>query len=252
MKDSIFPFLIAIGKVSRGNLKNIIFQIIRINSWLVWTDCLHYVSGHQSFLDRMFKNGGGYNKQRCRMCGHTATAGRGTLKQRGTFWLWLSADQLKYQQNDKWREISADFVWQFDKKRVDWCYIKLFYRANILLLQDSWIINLLGPAKSNLTRKDVTILDNALKLMHHFNLLPFGIFLGTFFKEAFLSIERVGWGTFKHSASLHNRVAEIVDTMSEMRKYCQVEDLQYVSGELNPADLATRGNVNVEDFGRNS
>jgi hypothetical protein len=42
-------------------------------------------------------------------------------------------------------------------------YIKLFYRASILLLQDSWIINPLGPAKSNLARKDVTILDNALK-----------------------------------------------------------------------------------------
>ena len=140
MKDSIFPFLIAIGKVSRGNFKNIIFQIIRINSWLVWTDCLHYVSGHQSFLDRMFKNGGGYNKQRCRMCGHTATAGRGTLKQRGTFWLWLSADQLKCQQNDKFQLINYE-------KRVAWCCIKLFFRANILF-HDSWIINLLGLPKS--------------------------------------------------------------------------------------------------------
>ena len=50
----------------------------------------------------------------------------------------------------------------------------------------------------------------------------------------------------------HNRVAEIVDIMAVMRKYCQVEDLQYVSGELNPADLATRGNVKVEDLGPNS
>ena len=66
------------------------------------------------------------------------------------------------------------------------------------------------------------------------------------------SISAVDTNTRVLKPFFHNRVAEIVDTMSEMRKYCQVEDLQYVSGELNPADLATRGNVNVEDFGRNS
>ena len=46
--------------------------------------------------------------------------------------------------------------------------------------------------------------------MHHFILLPFGIFLGTFFKEAFLSIERVWRGTFKHSASLLTTVTGYV------------------------------------------
>ena len=46
----------------------------------------------------------------------------------------------------------------------------------------------------------------------------------------------------------HNRVAEIVDNMTEMKKYCQVEDIHYVSGVLNPADLATRGSVKAEDL----
>ena len=40
--------------------------------------------------------------------------------------------------------------------------------------------------------------------------------------------------------------------MSEMRKYCHVEEFQHVSGELNPADLATRGEVKAADLGMGS
>ena len=50
----------------------------------------------------------------------------------------------------------------------------------------------------------------------------------------------------------HNRVAEIVDNITEMRKYCHVEDIHYVSGEENPADLGTRGSVKAEDLGPGS
>ena len=41
----------------------------------------------------------------------------------------------------------------------------------------------------------------------------------------------------------HNKLAEIIDNMAEMRKYCPVEEIHYVAGDSNPADLATRGNV---------
>ena len=50
----------------------------------------------------------------------------------------------------------------------------------------------------------------------------------------------------------HNRVAEIVDNMAEMRKYCPVEDIHYVASADNPADLGTRGCVKAEDLGPNS
>ena len=38
----------------------------------------------------------------------------------------------------------------------------------------------------------------------------------------------------------HNRVAEIIENMNEMKQFCPVEDIFYIPGELNPADLATR------------
>ena len=42
-----------------------------------------------------------------------------------------------------------------------------------------------------------------------------------------------------------HRVTEIVDDMTQMKKYCPVEDIHYVSGDDNPADLATsRGYCN--------
>ena len=50
----------------------------------------------------------------------------------------------------------------------------------------------------------------------------------------------------------HNRVTEIVDNMKQMKKYCPVEDIFYVSGDDNPADLATRGNTKVADIGPGS
>ena len=50
----------------------------------------------------------------------------------------------------------------------------------------------------------------------------------------------------------HNRVSEIIENMTEMRKYCPVEDIFYVSGDLNPADLATRDKAVVSDLGPDS
>ena len=50
----------------------------------------------------------------------------------------------------------------------------------------------------------------------------------------------------------HNRVSEILETMAEMRKYCQVEEIQHVSGDLNPADLATRGLAKAPELGPES
>ena len=46
----------------------------------------------------------------------------------------------------------------------------------------------------------------------------------------------------------HNRVAEIIDNMNEMRKYCPVEDIHHVISQFNPADLATRNLTRVEDL----
>ena len=37
----------------------------------------------------------------------------------------------------------------------------------------------------------------------------------------------------------HNKVAEIIDNIAQMRKYCDVEDIHYVAGDLNPAYLGT-------------
>ena len=50
----------------------------------------------------------------------------------------------------------------------------------------------------------------------------------------------------------HNRVSEIIENMNEMKKYCQVEDIFYVSGDLNPADLATRDKAVLSDLGPGS
>ena len=50
----------------------------------------------------------------------------------------------------------------------------------------------------------------------------------------------------------HNRVAEIIDNMKEMKQFCPVEDIFYISGELNPADLATRDKAVLSDLGPGS
>ena len=47
----------------------------------------------------------------------------------------------------------------------------------------------------------------------------------------------------------HNRVGEILDNMAAMKKYCKVEDFHHVGGDLNPADLATRGLATVAQLG---
>ena len=50
----------------------------------------------------------------------------------------------------------------------------------------------------------------------------------------------------------HNRVSEVIENMTEMKKYCPVEDIFYVPSELNPADLGTRGTAKVTDLGPES
>ena len=50
----------------------------------------------------------------------------------------------------------------------------------------------------------------------------------------------------------HNRVSEIIENISEMKTYCKVEDIFYVSGELNPANLATRDKAILSDLGPDS
>ena len=50
----------------------------------------------------------------------------------------------------------------------------------------------------------------------------------------------------------HNRVAEVLENMSDMKKYCPVEEVYHVPGHLNPADVATRGLAKVADIGPGS
>ena len=50
----------------------------------------------------------------------------------------------------------------------------------------------------------------------------------------------------------HNRVSEILENLADMRKVCEVEDLHYIASKDNPADLATRGGVKLEDIGPGS
>ena len=49
-----------------------------------------------------------------------------------------------------------------------------------------------------------------------------------------------------------NRVSEILENMGEMRKFCEVEEIMYVPGDLNPADVATRGYAKIDDIGPSS
>ena len=50
----------------------------------------------------------------------------------------------------------------------------------------------------------------------------------------------------------HDRVSETLENLADMRKVCDVEDFHYVASENNPADLATRGGVKLEDIGEGS
>ena len=49
-----------------------------------------------------------------------------------------------------------------------------------------------------------------------------------------------------------NRIAEIVENLAAVSKYCEVEPVQWVSTDENPADLLTRGNVDLKDLGPKS
>ena len=50
----------------------------------------------------------------------------------------------------------------------------------------------------------------------------------------------------------HNRRGEMLDNMDHIRSICSLEDVHHVSGKMNPADLATRGNTKIEDIGPGS
>ena len=66
------------------------------------------------------------------------------------------------------------------------------------------------------------------------------------------SISAIEKSTSSLKPFFHNRVSEILENMSIMRKYCPVEDIQHVAGDMNPADLGTRGTATVRDLGPGS
>ena len=49
-----------------------------------------------------------------------------------------------------------------------------------------------------------------------------------------------------------NRVSEIKDNISLVRKICQMEDVSYVESELNPSDLSTRATATLRELGPDS
>ena len=49
-----------------------------------------------------------------------------------------------------------------------------------------------------------------------------------------------------------NRVAEVRENMSQIRKYCSVEDIHYVESALNPSDLSTKAAPKVSELGPDS
>ena len=49
-----------------------------------------------------------------------------------------------------------------------------------------------------------------------------------------------------------NRVAEIRENMNIIRKYCELEEIQYVESKLNPSDISTRATSKLEDLGPDS
>ena len=66
------------------------------------------------------------------------------------------------------------------------------------------------------------------------------------------SISAVEKSTSVLKPFFHNRVSEIQENIVEMKNYCIVEDFQHVRGDLNPADLATRGVAKAVDLGPGS
>ena len=78
------------------------------------------------------------------------------------------------------------------------------------------------------------------------SMAPNGVIL---LSDSKCSISAIDTSTRVLKPFFHNKVAEIIDNMLQMKKYCHVEDIHYVSSDLNPADLATRGNVLATDLG---
>ena len=66
------------------------------------------------------------------------------------------------------------------------------------------------------------------------------------------SISAIDKSTTALKPFFHNRVGEILDNLSAMRNYCDAEDFHFVSGDKNPADLATRGTAKAGDLGPES
>ena len=48
----------------------------------------------------------------------------------------------------------------------------------------------------------------------------------------------------------HNRRGEMIENMELVNDICPMEDVHHVSGSLNPADVATRGDTKLEDIGQ--
>ena len=100
-----------------------------------------------------------------------------------------------------------------------------------------------------------TVLESRLALttikalQSELSMVPSGAIL---LSDSKCSISAIDTTTRVLKPFFHNRVSEIVDNMAEMKKYCSVEDIHYVSGDDNPADLATRGNAKAEDLGPGS
>ena len=49
-----------------------------------------------------------------------------------------------------------------------------------------------------------------------------------------------------------NRVAEVKDNIEQIKKFCPVEEIQYVESSLNPSDLSTKATVSLDALGPDS
>ena len=50
----------------------------------------------------------------------------------------------------------------------------------------------------------------------------------------------------------HNRRGELLENMASINDVCVIEQVHHVAGNLNPADIATRGDTKLEDIGLGS
>ena len=81
------------------------------------------------------------------------------------------------------------------------------------------------------------------------SMLPKGVIM---LADSMCSISAVDTTARVLKPFFNNRVSEILENISEMRKFCEVEDIFHVPGDLNPADLSTRGTAKVSDLGPDS